>query len=611
MYKFRYLANNESLFHHVAYFNQQCIVYILYNLYPVVLRNLNNLNNRTSQIIKFFGGLFTSILIISCGGGGGGSSSNAPVLPSSATIQSFSLIGADNVNYDGTIVANNITIAMPNDALGSLVATFVTNNATSITVGSTPQISGETPNQFANNTPIVYTICNTANQCNNYNVTVLTTNNSIESFTLRDANNVSYHGTVTESNITITIPDAVGTNRMVATFTTNGAQVVLVNNESQSSGITANNFVVGTPVVYSVISFSGESRNYNVTVLNTSGLLTQAEKLVIGDDITAFDIAISTNGQYLYAVTTNGIITYKVNSNSSLESIAISAENLGTKQIALSNNGKFAAVFNEPSGVNESNNVSIYALNANSGQMLESSFANIDGGLTTIAISPDDSEVYVGDETRNRVLVYGVDTNNQLTLKNTISLTGNPAMIRPSNDGKFLYVLMSDEVDSIGNDTGISIINREQMTIESVIQFESDNKPMYMLISPDGSHAYITTASNSDFTNGKITVYNRDITTGMITPSTAPVLNTGINPVTMAFAANSHSLYVSNIMSSSISMYSLNVDGSLSYITDSNNQHSILSGGLNPIRVILDPQGKYLFTNNLFSRNIVSFNIIQ
>lgn len=81
------------------------------------------------------------------------------------------------VTFDGVISGNNIAVTLPYANKGSitkLVATFTTSPFSSVTVGSTAQVSGTTVNDFTN--PVIYTVKSsdgTASQ--NYTVTTTIT----------------------------------------------------------------------------------------------------------------------------------------------------------------------------------------------------------------------------------------------------------------------------------------------------------------------------------------------------------------------------------------------------------------------------------------------------
>ena len=108
------------------------------------------------------------MVITGCGGGGGGST---PTVSSAKAITAFNIVSP--VAATGVITESTHTIAITvpynTTSVTQLVATFTTTG-TSVTVGSTPQISGTTPNDFTN--PVVYTVTGVDASTQNYTVTV-------------------------------------------------------------------------------------------------------------------------------------------------------------------------------------------------------------------------------------------------------------------------------------------------------------------------------------------------------------------------------------------------------------------------------------------------------
>ncbi len=123
--------------------------------------------------IRFAGrilGLLLTGLLVACGGGGGtsGGGATAP-----KAITSFALTG-----LAGTINETNKTIVVtmhPGTAVTALIPTFTTTGA-SVAVGTTPQVSGVTANDFTN--PVVYTVVAADNTTTNYTVTVAPISNA-------------------------------------------------------------------------------------------------------------------------------------------------------------------------------------------------------------------------------------------------------------------------------------------------------------------------------------------------------------------------------------------------------------------------------------------------
>ena len=210
--------------------------------------------DRGSQIIAPLIAFCLLSLVLGCGG-----NSSDTVAPESSakSIKTFSLN-----DVAGTIdeAEHTIAVIMPSGTdVTALVATFTTSTGASVTVGSTPQVSGTTPNNFTS--PVTYTVTAADSKTQDYTVTVIVAGKSITAFSL---NGVA--GTINEAEktITVTMASDADVTALVATFTAPGASVK-VGSTVQVSGTTANNFT--SPVVYTVTAVDAETQNYTVTVV--------------------------------------------------------------------------------------------------------------------------------------------------------------------------------------------------------------------------------------------------------------------------------------------------------------------------------------------------------
>ena len=210
--------------------------------------------DRGSQIIAPLIAFCLLSLVLGCGG-----NSSDTVAPESSAkaIKTFSLN-----EVAGTIdeAEHTITVIMPSGTdVTNLVATFTTSTGASVTVGSTPQVSETTPNNFTS--PVTYTVTAADAKTQDYTVTVTVAGKSITAFSL---NGVA--GTINEAGktITVTMPADTDVTALVATFTAPGASVK-VGSTVQVSGTMPNNFT--SPVVYTVTAVDAETQNYTVTVV--------------------------------------------------------------------------------------------------------------------------------------------------------------------------------------------------------------------------------------------------------------------------------------------------------------------------------------------------------
>jgi hypothetical protein len=219
--------------------------------------------------------IFSGFILSGCGGSGAGSANPAtPTLaPTPASVvTSFSINGST-----GIINGGRIDISVPfGTNVTALVASFTTAPGYVLFVGTTPQVSGVTPNDFTQ--PVTYRAISTAiannkgmanptdsNSDITYIVAVtvsLSSDNSITSFSLSDGTN-SRIGIITGTNISITMPFGTNPTALVATFAVTGSSV-RVGDTVQQSGITVNDFT--NPIAYTVTAFDGSQQIYMVRV---------------------------------------------------------------------------------------------------------------------------------------------------------------------------------------------------------------------------------------------------------------------------------------------------------------------------------------------------------
>ena len=177
---------------------------------------------------------------------------------SAAAITAFSL-----ARVVGTVDALNktITVIMPNVTdLTALIATFTTTGS-SVTVGSTVQKSGTTPNDFTG--PLTYLVTAADKTSVPYTVTVTkaaASAKAITAFSFPGATGVIDSGAGT---ITATLPSGTPVTGLVATFTRTGTSIT-VGSAPQTSGITANDFTAA--VKYTVTAADQSTADYLVTV---------------------------------------------------------------------------------------------------------------------------------------------------------------------------------------------------------------------------------------------------------------------------------------------------------------------------------------------------------
>jgi photosystem II stability/assembly factor-like uncharacterized protein len=171
--------------------------------------------------------------------------------------------GFEQPKASGSITGTNISVTVPNGTdVTHLVAEF-SYDGSSVNVGSTPQVSGTTTNDFTN--PVIYTVKAKDGSTQDYTVTVTIASplSSKKGITNYGFTNPAVAGTIIGTNISVTPPWYTNVDSMVAFFSTTGVSVK-VGSTPQVSGTTANNFT--SPVTYTVTAQDSSTRDYTVTV---------------------------------------------------------------------------------------------------------------------------------------------------------------------------------------------------------------------------------------------------------------------------------------------------------------------------------------------------------
>ncbi len=175
----------------------------------------------------------------------------------------------------------------------------------SVKVGSTPQVSGTTSNDFTS--PVTYTVTAKDGSTQNYTVTVsiappappLSSSKSITNYGFLKP---AVAGTIIGTNILVTTPWFIKVDSLIAFFSTTGVSVN-VGATPQVSGTTVNNFT--SPVTYTVTAQDSSTQNYTVTV--TPANIQWTDRSSAGSRNWQ-SIASSSDGSHLAAVVYGGDI---------------------------------------------------------------------------------------------------------------------------------------------------------------------------------------------------------------------------------------------------------------------------------------------------------------
>jgi hypothetical protein len=161
----------------------------------------------------------------------------------------------------GTIIGTTISLTVPfGTNVTSLVPTFSTTGA-SVNVGGVAQTSGITAGNFTS--PLNYTVTAADGTTKVYTVSVTIGPDNAKDITAFSFVSPAVTGTISETNITVSVPYNTTVTSLVATFILSGGSVT-IGGTPQVSGTTVNNFT--SPLTYRVTAGDGSTKDYTVTV---------------------------------------------------------------------------------------------------------------------------------------------------------------------------------------------------------------------------------------------------------------------------------------------------------------------------------------------------------
>jgi len=387
-----------------------------------------------------------------------------------------------------------------------------------------------------------------------------------------------------------------------------------------------------------ILTSCGSSPGYNYTISGTvggmigSGLVLQDNG---GDDRTitangAFSFVTALNDGTAYSVTvktqpTNPSQTCVVSNSSGtitgspVMNVAVSCV-MNSSPVTVDPSGNFAYVSNSGPG-----NISAYTINQTTGALTTVSLSPFTAGSypNQVTVDPSGTFAYVanmGDGTGDGTIsAYTIDNTSTSTPGALNTVSGSPftAGISPSQvtvdpSGKFVYVanMGDDTISAYTIDTTSTL---GALNPVSGSPFTAGTSPLSVTIYPYTSGTF---ASSGEFAyvpnmnDNTISVYTIN-TDGSLTPSiNTPTVGTGTYPTSFTIYTNSSGAsfaYVPNLGDGTISLFTINSDGSLS------GNGNAVTADTYPASITIYPNSSgtyaYAYVSNMGSGNITAFAI--
>ncbi len=234
---------------------------------------------------------------------------------------------------------------------------------------------------------------------------------------------------------------------------------------------------------------------------------------------------------------------------------------------------RFAYVPNQADGT-----VSIYTVNAETGQLRSNGYAFAGTNPQQVTVDPSGRFAYVANEGSNSVSAFTINpSTGELTptSDSPVATEDNPVSVTTDPSGKFLYVANtgSDNVSAYTIDGGTGAL-----TAVSGSPFTAGELPNSVVVSPLGKFLYVIDNENS--TLNSISAFTIDPTSGALngvtgSPFAFPSTDGG-RPTAAALSPAGNFLYVTSNNDSDVAAYSIDassgaltlVPGSPYFVTD-------------------------------------------
>lgn len=308
---------------------------------------------------------------------------------------------------------------------------------------------------------------------------------------------------------------------------------------------------------------------------------------------------------YVANYDTNDISAFKVNAaTGALTWVSNTSTGTGPGSVVVNTNGTHAYVPNF-----DSNDITAYAIDANSGALRQIG-APVAAGTwpATMSIAPSGRFAYVANFISNSISIFRIDaTSGALTSIGTVATGINPRHLVIEPTGRFVYTAnwgsRNVSVFAVDATTGALSPVGSPLPVSGT--------PFNLTADRVGSHLYMTDFLSVAGANS-VSVLHIDQTTGALT---ADITNAsaGAHPIAMAVDASGRFAYVANNLNGAggNSVSAFTVDTSSGAITpiDCGCGQSGYAAGTNPSSVTASPTGTHLYVSNVTSNDITIYSV--
>jgi len=227
----------------------------------------------------------------------------------------------------------------------------------------------------------------------------------------------------------------------------------------------------------------------------------------------------------------------------------------------------------------------------------------------SVAIAPDSTGkfgkfVYVANDNSNNVSMFSINADGMLTPAGTVGVGDSPVSVAVHPSGKFAYVLCNSSCQGgrCYDNTSVYVFNINSTTGALTLaetNVAGTNVPTSMAVDPSGNFAAVTNQESSP-----IFLYSINSTTGALLGAGA------------AFGAGHYfaSLVLAIHPSGTLLAYVTNFPNDvLTYgydiATGAYSLHGTVAAGSSPTSIAIDPSGKFAYVGNSGSLNVSMYSI--
>jgi len=263
--------------------------------------------------------------------------------------------------------------------------------------------------------------------------------------------------------------------------------------------------------------------------------------------------------------------------------------------------------------------IQVFAVDSQSGAIRYGAPTVSSGGSTPVAlaVSSDYANLYIANQTENNVVHFAIDSNGNLTKKDTITVSATPMSLAVNPAGTYLYVVYGSSSATLAEyalSSGTIASSATSVKPLSLSGYASDTLvPASVTVAADGGAVYAAAYDQSAYNpSGSVTsaanpgwVFGYAIgTSGTLTATTNSPYAAGVKPSAITTDPTTRFVYVTDYASNQLIGYGIGTTYGLTVISS-----GPFKTGNEPTSVVVDPRGKYIYVANALDNDVSAYEI--